>query len=177
MRTKEIQSTITSTQHPLLPPTPSPSPSLPSRCGLPPIACAPRCAPRVVGRPAIVPARLFPLRFAIAGIHAEQPPAARPTPLPSTLAPAWPCAGGAPFPSPCRLRGARGHCARQYTASARVMAVFGGCRLWLPRSPGPILRLPPKSRGGLHVPQPRGLSSRSAPSAKLQSSNVFNFIE
>lgn len=81
---------------------------LPARCGLPPIAAL-RGAPRGAGwAPRYRAARLFPLRFAIAGIHAEQPPAARPSLKPSTLAPPWPCAGGALFPSQCRLRGARG---------------------------------------------------------------------
>lgn len=55
MRTNESQPTMTSTQYLLYLPQPRLHHRLPARCGLPPIACAPRRAPRAVGRAAIVP--------------------------------------------------------------------------------------------------------------------------
>lgn len=181
MRTKETPSTTTSTQHhPKHPtPTPSPSPSCPRRASA--YCRAPRGAPRSrLGAPLSCRApfspplryRRHPRRASAGGsslaetLHSRAPLAMRRR-----------CSFSLPMPA---AEGAR-HCARQYTAYARVKARGSplpplGCPLVVPLPPVPPCGRQYPRAGALR-PTVSPALWRSAVSTKSLSSIVFNFIE
>lgn len=176
-----MTSTFTSTQYRLIPPTPtpSPSPSCPRRASA--YCRAPRGAPRSrLGAPLSCRApfspplryRRHPRRASAGGsslaktLHSRAPLAMRRR-----------CSFSLPMPA---AEGAR-HCARQYTAYARVKARGSplpplGCPLVVPLPPVPPCGRQYPRAGALR-PTVSPALWRSAVSTKSLSSIVFNFIE